>query len=343
MELDDCAYPLLRGVVITTKCVHRFFREFLHWWPLATHSSSSSHNCCSLQEACKDVDVCIAVGGMPRKQGMERKDLIAANAPIFVPLGKALNEHASKDVRVLVVANPANTNALLLSQSAPRIPKAHITAMTRLDHNRALAQIAMKAGCHVDDVKNVIIWGNHSSTQYPDTNHCTIGGKPAREVIGDAKYLEGEFVATVQQRGAKVIEARKASSAFSAANAACDHVRDWVVGTRAGKTLPSGRPDAAGASPLTGILLLCGWQGSTCRWRCCPRAPTASRRASASPSRSSARAGSGRSCRGSTLMPSRARCWMRPGPSSRRRGRRQTRSWRPPSEVEASIAIHTAM
>lgn len=184
-----------------------------------------------LVTACKGVDYAILVGGFPRGPGMERSDLMAKNAPIFGPQGKALSDHASPGVKVLVVANPANTNAWLVSQSAPNIPKENITAMTRLDHNRAVGQIAERAGCTVGDVRSVIIWGNHSSTQFPDLSHATVRGRPVREAIEDHAYLDGGFIPEIQQRGKHVINLRGASSALSAARSACDHVRDWARGT----------------------------------------------------------------------------------------------------------------
>ena len=172
---------------------------------------------------------------MPRKAGMERADLLSANGAIFTAQGKALSENAADDVRVLVVGNPANTNALIAMNNAPSVPGERFTAMTRLDHNRAKAQLARKAGAHVADVARMTIWGNHSATQYPDLFHAEVAGKPAFDAIGgDRGWLEHEFIPTVQQRGAAIIEARGLSSAASAANAAIDHVRDWALGTPAG-------------------------------------------------------------------------------------------------------------
>jgi malate dehydrogenase len=178
------------------------------------------------------------VGGFPRKQGMERKDVMGKNVAIYAAQARALEQHANKGVKVLVVANPANTNALMLSEHAPGIPKRDITCLTRLDHNRALAQLAERAGggTPVTAVKRVTIWGNHSSTQYPDATKATINGKPLSQVLpenGSAEWLKTEFVSTVQQRGAAVIALRGLSSAMSAASSACDHVRDWLVGTEA--------------------------------------------------------------------------------------------------------------
>lgn len=212
MELLDAAFPLLCGVVATTNA----------------------------DEACKGVDVAVMVGGFPRKAGMERKDVMAKNVTIYKHQATALEKHASKDVKVLVVANPANTNALILKEFAPSIPAENITCLTRLDHNRALAQVAERCKVHVNEVKNIIIWGNHSSTQYPDVNHGTVAGKPIREAVKDDAWLDGEFITTVQQRGAAIIKARGLSSALSAASSACDHVRDWVLGTPEGKWVSMG-------------------------------------------------------------------------------------------------------
>jgi len=175
------------------------------------------------------------VGGFPRKEGMERKDVMSKNVAIYKSQASALEKHASKDVKIVVVANPANTNALILSEHAPSIPKQNITCLTRLDHNRALGQISLKCGIPVQDVHNCIIWGNHSSTQYPDVNHGYVlknGKKESiRAAMANDEYLNNEFIQTVQQRGAAVIKARKASSALSAASSVCDHMRDWMLGT----------------------------------------------------------------------------------------------------------------
>ena len=206
MELDDCAFPTLAGVVATDQADVAF----------------------------KDADYALLVGAKPRGPGMERADLLMGNAKIFSVQGKALNDNASKDVRVLVVGNPANTNALIAQQNAPDLNPANFTAMTRLDHNRAMAQLAHNTGKHVTNVKGVIIWGNHSATQYPDISHCTIGGKPAADAA-DSKWLADEFIPVVQQRGAAIIKARGLSSAASAASAAIDHMRDWALGTPAGE------------------------------------------------------------------------------------------------------------
>ncbi|KAM7472066.1 hypothetical protein LguiA_010249 [Lonicera macranthoides] len=216
MELIDAAFPLLRGVVATTDVV----------------------------EACKGVNIAIMVGGFPRKEGMERKDVMSKNVSIYKAQASALEQHAASNCKVLVVANPANTNALILKEFAPSIPEENITCLTRLDHNRALGQISERLNVHVNDVKNVIIWGNHSSTQYPDVNHATvtIGSvqKPVRELVANDNWLNTEFITIVQQRGAAIIKARKLSSALSAASSACDHVRDWVLGTPKGTWVSMG-------------------------------------------------------------------------------------------------------
>lgn len=207
MELADCALPLLRQVIPTTDPAVGF----------------------------KDVSAAFLVGAMPRKEGMERKDLLSANVKIFKVQGQALDKHARKDVKVLVVGNPANTNALVCSHYAPSIPRENFTAMTRLDQNRATAQIAEKLSVPIDAVSNVIIWGNHSSTQFPDASNavvrCGTEQKLVSEVIKDDIYLKNEFISIVQKRGAAVIAARKMSSAMSAAKAACDHMHDWWHGT----------------------------------------------------------------------------------------------------------------
>jgi len=207
MELEDCAYPLLAGVLPSVDPV----------------------------EAFTDVDVVLFVGAFPRKDGMERKDLIAKNAQIFSEQGKVLDKVAKKDVKVVVVGNPANTNCLIVMKHAPSVPKENFTALTRLDHNRAKSQVAIKAKVPVDHVKNTLIWGNHSGTQFPDLSHALIGGKPAAEILKDDQWIQNDFVKTVQQRGAAVIKARGLSSAFSAANAIVNHVHDWLVGTPAGE------------------------------------------------------------------------------------------------------------
>lgn len=216
MELADCALPLLAGVVPTADPAVAF----------------------------KDVASAFLVGAMPRKQGMERKDLLSANVKIFKVQGEALNNFARKDVKVLVVGNPANTNALVCSHYAPSIPKENFTAMTRLDQNRAQAQVAARLGVGIANVKNVIIWGNHSSTQYPDAKNATVNlngtVKSVVEAVANNDYLNGEFVETVQKRGAAVIAARKMSSAMSAAKAASDHMRDWFAGTKDGEYVSMG-------------------------------------------------------------------------------------------------------
>jgi malate dehydrogenase len=202
MELDDCAFPSLAGVVATD----------------------------DPDVAFADSDFALLVGARPRGPGMERKDLLEANAAIFSVQGKAINNQASRDIRVLVVGNPANTNALITQCNAPDIDPRNFTAMTRLDHNRAIAQVAAKTGKHVSDIRQMIIWGNHSATQYPDIHQATVAGQPANEVV-DESWLTDEFIPVVQQRGAAIIQARGASSAASAASAAIDHMRDWALGT----------------------------------------------------------------------------------------------------------------
>ena len=202
MELDDCAFGTLAGVVATD----------------------------DPDVAFKDSDYALLVGAKPRGPGMERKDLLEANAAIFSVQGKSINEHASRDIRVLVVGNPANTNALITQANAPDINPGNFTAMTRLDHNRAIAQLAAKTDSHVSDVRRMVIWGNHSATQYPDIHHASVDGKPATDLVDEA-WLTDDFIPVVQQRGAAIIKARGASSAASAASAAIDHMRDWALGT----------------------------------------------------------------------------------------------------------------
>ncbi len=207
MELEDCAFPLLAGMVQTD----------------------------DPDTAFGDVDVALLVGAMPRKEGMERADLLGANGGIFKPQGEALSRSAQRDVKVLVVGNPANTNCLIAQQNAKDLDPSRFTAMTRLDHNRAVAQLAAKAGAHSTDVRRMTIWGNHSATQYPDVFHADVAGKPGFDAVGqDQAWLEEEFIPTVQQRGAAIIKARGLSSAASAANAAVDHVRSLVLGTPEG-------------------------------------------------------------------------------------------------------------
>ena len=181
--------------------------------------------------AFEGANIAFLVGSMPRKAGMERADLLSANGGIFGPQGEALNAGAAEDIKVLVVGNPANTNALIAASHAPDIPSSRFTAMTRLDHNRALAQLATKAGCHVTDIDKVTVWGNHSSTQYPDLTHATVKGAPVTDILADRAWVEGDFIPPVAKRGAAIIDARGASSAASAASAAIDHVHDWVLGT----------------------------------------------------------------------------------------------------------------
>jgi malate dehydrogenase len=202
MELNDCAFPTLAGIVATDDANTAF----------------------------KDSDYALLVGARPRGPGMERKDLLQANAAIFSVQGKAMNDHANRDIRVLVVGNPANTNALIASSNAPDIDPRNFTAMTRLDHNRAKAQLAAKTGSHVNDIRCMTIWGNHSATQYPDVNHATVGDTAATDLVEQA-WLSDEFIPVVQQRGAAIIAARGASSAASAASAAIDHMHDWALGT----------------------------------------------------------------------------------------------------------------
>lgn len=205
MELNDCAFPLLADVIATDRP----------------------------EEAFKEADYALLVGARPRGPGMERKDLLEANAQIFSVQGKAMDQHASRDIRVLVVGNPANTNALIAASNARSLDPRQFTAMTRLDHNRAVHQIAAKLGRHVNDVRRVTIWGNHSSTQYPDLHHATVGGKAALDQVDHAWYAD-EFIPVVQQRGAAIIKARGSSSAASAASAAIDHMRTWALGTAEG-------------------------------------------------------------------------------------------------------------
>jgi malate dehydrogenase len=182
------------------------------------------------------------VGARPRAKGMERSDLLEANGGIFKPQGEAINAHAADDVKVLVVGNPANTNCLIAMSHAPDVPRERFTAMMRLDHNRAKAQLAKKVGAHVRDVTRMTVWGNHSATQYPDISHALVGGRPATELVTEREWIEQEFIPTVQQRGAAIIEARGASSAKSAASAAIDHVHDWVLGTPADDWVSMGIP-----------------------------------------------------------------------------------------------------
>jgi len=226
MELDDCAFPLLSGVDITD----------------------------DPNQAFQAVNIALLVGARPRTKGMERSDLLEANGGIFKPQGNALNEHAASDVKVLVVGNPANTNCLIAKSNAPDIPTERFTAMTRLDHNRAIAQLAHKSEAAVRDIACMTIWGNHSATQYPDIFHAKVNGQNAAEVVNDQQWLEHDFIPTVQKRGAAVIEARGASSAASAANAAIDAVHDWVLGTPAGDWVSMAIPSDGSYGVAEGVI-----------------------------------------------------------------------------------------
>ena len=226
MELDDCAFPLLSGIDI--------------------HDDPN--------QAFDAVSVALLVGARPRSKGMERSDLLEANGGIFKPQGEALNAHAASDVRILVVGNPANTNCLIAKSNAPDIPSERFTAMTRLDHNRAIAQLAQKAGAAVADIANMTIWGNHSATQYPDIFHAKVKGQNAADLVNDQAWLESDFIPTVQKRGAAIIEARGASSAASAANAAIDHVHDWVLGTPAGDWVSMAIPSDGSYGVEEGVI-----------------------------------------------------------------------------------------
>jgi malate dehydrogenase len=226
MELEDCAFPLLAGLRATDDADVAF----------------------------GDADVALLVGSVPRKTGMERSDLLVVNGGIFTVQGKALSDSASRDVKVLVVGNPANTNCLIAQRNAPALDPSQFTAMTRLDHNRALAQLASKANVATTDITRMTIWGNHSATQYPDIFHAEIGGRSAAEVVDDQAWLEGDFIPTVQQRGAAVIGARGASSAASAAAAAIDHVRDWVGGTPADDWVSMSVPSDGSYGVAEGII-----------------------------------------------------------------------------------------
>ena len=199
--------------------------------------------------AFEGANIAFLVGSMPRKAGMERADLLSANGGIFGPQGEALNAGAAEDIKVLVVGNPANTNALIAASHAPDIPSSRFTAMTRLDHNRALAQLATKAGCHVTDIDKVTVWGNHSSTQYPDLTQATVKGAPIADILADRAWVENDFIPTVAKRGAAIIDARGASSAASAASAAIDHVHDWVLGTSGSWTSSSVMSDGSYGVP----------------------------------------------------------------------------------------------
>ncbi len=225
MELRDCAFPLLANIVATDDVTVGF----------------------------KDADYAILVGARPRGPGMERKDLLEANGAIFTVQGKALNDHASRGVKVLVVGNPANTNALIAMRSAPDLDPRQFTAMMRLDHNRAISQLAAKTGSSVPAIRRMTVWGNHSSTQYPDISHALVGDRPASERV-DQAWLEGDFIPTVQQRGAAIIAARGASSAASAASAAIDHMRTWALGTADGDWVSMGIPSDGSYGIPEGII-----------------------------------------------------------------------------------------
>jgi len=225
MELADCAFPLLAGILTTD----------------------------SPEAAFEGADVAFLVGAKPRGPGMERKDLLAENGKIFGPQGKALAAKAARDVRVLVVGNPANTNALIAASNAKGLDPRQFHAMTRLDHNRAISQLAAKTGAAARDIRKMTIWGNHSSTQYPDLNHCTVAGKPAKSVVDEAWYRE-TFIPTVQQRGAAIIKARGASSAASAASSAIDHVRNWLSGTRDGDWISMAVPSDGSYGIAPGVV-----------------------------------------------------------------------------------------
>ena len=225
MELADCAYPLLADMVLTD----------------------------DVNVAFKDVGYALLVGAKPRGKGMERGDLLKDNGKIFGPQGRALNEHAARDVRVLVVGNPANTNALIAMRNAPDLDPRQFTAMTRLDHNRALSQIAAKTGSAVADVKRMTIWGNHSATQYPDLLHATVGGKPVKAMV-DESWVREQFIPRVQKRGAEVIEARGLSSAASAGFAALQHMHDWKAGSADGDWLSMGIPSDGSYGIAEGLI-----------------------------------------------------------------------------------------
>jgi malate dehydrogenase len=226
MELDDCAFPLLQGMVAASDPMLAF----------------------------KDIDVALLVGARPRGPGMERKDLLEANGKIFAPQGKALDRVAKRDVRVLVVGNPANTNCLIAMKNAPGLKPTQFTAMMRLDHNRAISQVAQKIAKPVTSIGKITIWGNHSATQYPDIFQAEADGKKVWPMINDQAWLETRFIPTVQKRGAAIIEARGLSSAASAANAAIDHVRDWVSGTRDGDWVTMGIPSDGSYGVPEGVI-----------------------------------------------------------------------------------------
>ena len=225
MELLDCAFPTLAGVVATDQPDMAF----------------------------GDADYALLVGARPRGPGMERKDLLMENAKIFSAQGKALNDNAHRKVKVLVVGNPANTNALIALSNAPDLDHARFTAMTRLDHNRAISQLAAKTGASVNEIRQMTVWGNHSATQYPDIDHCTVGGKPAAKLV-DEQWVREDFIPTVQQRGAAIIKARGLSSAASAASAAIDHVRDWALGSATGDWVSMAVPSDGSYGIAEGIV-----------------------------------------------------------------------------------------
>lgn len=226
MELDDCAFPLLAGTVETADA----------------------------NEAFNGADYALLVGSMPRKAGMERSDLLQANGGIFTGQGKAISDAANESVKVLVVGNPANTNCLIAMRNASNVPDAQFTAMTRLDHNRAIAQLAQKTGASVNDITHMTIWGNHSATQYPDLFHAEVNGRNAATTVNDQQWLETEFIPTVQQRGAAIIDARGASSAASAASAAVDHMRNWALGTAEGDWVSMAVPSTGDYGAPEGII-----------------------------------------------------------------------------------------
>ena len=225
MELEDCAFPLLAGVVVTD----------------------------DPNVAFRDADYALLVGARPRSKGMERKDLLEANGAIFTVQGKALNDHASRDVKVLVVGNPANTNAYIAMKSAPDLPAKNFTAMLRLDHNRALSQLAAKTGRTVDSIEKLVVWGNHSPTMYPDIRFASSNGDPMPKLVNDEAWVKDTFIPTVGKRGAAIIEARGLSSAASAANAAIDHMRDWALGTN-GKWVTMGVPSQGDYEIPEGVI-----------------------------------------------------------------------------------------
>ena len=226
MELEDCAFPLLSDIVRTD----------------------------DPNEAFGDISYALLVGARPRSKGMERKDLLEANGGIFKPQGKALSDNAASDVKILVVGNPANTNALIAMNNAPNIPNERFTAMTRLDHNRAIAQVAAKTGTTVSDITKMTIWGNHSATQYPDLFHAEVKGQNAAALVNDQAWLENDFIPTVQQRGAAIIEARGLTSAASAANAAIDHMRTWALGSAKGDWVSMAIPSDGSYGVAEGII-----------------------------------------------------------------------------------------